>query len=703
MIVVKNKNRILLILTAVLLIGCVSSPKKPVGPRGTITVTNLAKTGEISNSGLFWSGKSLALNEEHVYKLKVLTRGDTGKLTVLLNGQKVGDVSTFPGLRQSFFTIPLPEGSLERGSDLDLEISGEAQIIVVILTDEGSVETGRPGADVASWIYNPNIIYPGPDGLKGRGAKVPFITIQAEDMEYVGEIIGPSREYRDIAAEAVNRSGVNLIYSGDYIEFLAPSKGNSILLRYALPDGNRGDGIMMPLNYYIDGKFQGEVYLTSGNVIVYGDFPWSNMQSDGKPRHWFDEVGILTNSFSEGALIRLERPEGEKAKFCIIDLVDVEDVLPPLKKPEGYFSILNYGAIPNDGLEDNEAIESCIKAVKKENANGVWIPAGVWNIGEELYTDVNYQGAGMWYTTIKATHVGFRGINRQFTVRDLKIDGSAYYRNDSESSAGFEGNANKDSVLENIWITHTKVGVWTDLGTDHLVFKNNRVRNTMADGINLFRGTKNSVVQNNHFRGTGDDSIALWSSSMANNDQPNDGNQILNNTVESPWLANGIAVYGGKDTLIEGNLVRDTIMNGSGIDLSSNFDPVPFSGFLILKNNTLIRCGSYNGDGGNRVADYEKQFRGALWIDLAGGDMSSELIVDGLDIYDATLNGITIEGPGALKDAKLKNVNVFGSSGFALRGVETAKGLISIENFYAERNLSGLLKNYGDIIIEGLE
>ena len=68
------------------------------------------------------------------------------------------------------------------------------------------------------------------------------------------------------------------------------------------------------------------------------------------------------------------------------------------------------------------------------------------------------------------------------------------------------------------------------------------------------------MVANNFVRNTGDDGLAMWSRDV----RPNASNMFDHNTVQTPALANGIAIYGGTDTTVSNNLVADPIREGSG-------------------------------------------------------------------------------------------------------------------------------------------
>lgn len=55
----------------------------------------------------------------------------------------------------------------------------------------------------------------------------------------------------------------------------------------------------------------------------------------------------------------------------------------------GWFNIVDYGAIPNDGLDDTPAIQAALNAAKTAGGGTVWIPFGVFTISGSLQTSIN--------------------------------------------------------------------------------------------------------------------------------------------------------------------------------------------------------------------------------------------------------------------------------------------------------------------------
>ncbi len=538
--------------------------------------------------------------------------------------------------------------------------------------------------DPALWVANPNkIVIP---EIKNRGAKLPFIQYEAENAATNGVILGPTRKFGEIANEASNKMAVNLDSTGDYVEFTLTEKTNSLVIRYSIPDTNDGKGLTCPLSLYVNGTYKQDIILTSEYSWVYGKYPWSNNPELKEPRYFFDEVSILLPEIPAGSKLKLQLDSKEKIGFCIIDLIDTEVVGGPLTMPENFLSITDFGGVPNDGRDDSNALDACMRAAI-EQKKGVWIPAGVFNFSsrERHIGNVILRGAGMWHTVLKVDENMFWGSGNNFELHDIAIYGNTKFRVDTISEDGFRGSAGKGSVIENIWFNHLKCGVWSEKNTDGLIIRNCRFRNLMADGINLCLGTKNSIVENCHFRGTGDDAIAMWAATYNGNQLPSENNTARFNTIQCPWLANGIAIYGGRNQTIEDNIVFDTVINGAGININTNYNPIPFSGFITAQRNTLIRCGSFTDK-------IKSPMKGAIFICTSGaGGIEAALTMRDVDIYDATYDGITFEGKNRVLNAKFENILIDGAGKWGIRTAGKSVGSASFTNVKIQNAVSGAL------------
>src|SRR5262249_23952398 len=159
--------------------------------------------------------------------------------------------------------------------------------------------------------------------------------------------------------------------------------------------------------------------------------------------------------------------------------------------------------VPDDGQDDGVAIQDAIDHLYGSDKKGIWIPKGTFLVNQVKQGQLGIslkglqvRGAGMWYSTFNGAKANFfcwgeGGCN----YSNFSILGETTYRDDDTPSNGFSGGVGKGSSLENIWVEHVKVGFWcgTDgdqYGTDGLIVKGSRIRNTFADGINFANGTR---------------------------------------------------------------------------------------------------------------------------------------------------------------------------------------------------------------------
>ncbi|WP_371612029.1 CARDB domain-containing protein [Streptomyces clavifer] len=535
----------------------------------------------------------------------------------------------------------------------------------------------------------------------GRGAAVPYTEYEAEQASYQGTLLKTDQKrtfgHTNFATESSGRESVRLNTSGQYVEVTSTVPSNSIVVRNSIPDAPGGGGTEATISLYIDGSFARKLTLSSKHSWLYGDTDspeglTNRPQADA--RRLFDESNaLLGRTYPAGTKFRLQRDAGDSASFYVIDLVDLEQVAPPAAQPGGCASITAYGAVPNDGIDDTDAIQRAVTADQNGDIGCVWIPPGQWRQEQKILTDdplnrgqfnqvgirdVTIRGAGMWHSQlytltqpqdaggINHPHEGNFGfdIDDNTRISDLAIFGSGTIRGgdgNAEGGVGLNGRFGEDTRITNVWMEHMNVGVWVGRDYDNIPalwgpgdgveFTGMRIRNTYADGINFANGTRNSTVFNSSFRNTGDDSLAVWSSKYVKNPSVDIGhdNHFRNNTIQLPWRANGIAVYGGYGNTIENNIISDT-MNYPGIMLATDHDPLPFSGQTLIANNALHRTGgAFWG---------EAQEFGAITLFAAGPDIPGVTIRD-TDIHDSTYDGIQFKsGGGSVPGAKISNVRI---------------------------------------------
>lgn len=489
---------------------------------------------------------------------------------------------------------------------------------------------------------------------RAPGAALPYTTYEAEAMDTTGEILAKATAYREtVQSEASGRRAVKLDGVGEYVEFTLTEPANALVLRYSMPDSSNGAGIDATLSMYVDGKAYTDLSLTSRYAWVYGEFPYNNTPGNGNGHRFFDETRLLLDdTLPVGTTIRLQKDASDTAGHYIIDFVECELAAAPLTQPEGSLSVADYGAVPNDGKDDRAAFESCISAAKSQGKE-VWIPAGTFDLTEErviTLDGVTIRGAGMWHTNLYGAGAAFKyqGTCRFF---DFSMTGVSTVRDDGGDLAGIEGTGSAASnvIIQNIWMEHMKVGVWSVYTTD-LVIQGCRIRNTYADGINLCSGTHNATVQNNSLRNTGDDAIAIWPWQADCT-----GNTIAHNTIQVPTLANGVAIYGGGNNTVDANHIADTINNGAGIAVGSEFDTSNgYTGAVTVQNNLLDRCGSMQTD--------ENYPIGAIWLWASYHPMTNSYTVYNNTMNDCVREGILIECNSQLTGLEIRRNYINGAT-----------------------------------------
>ena len=563
--------------------------------------------------------------------------------------------------------------------------------------------------------------------VAGRGAAVNFLEQEAENARTDGAAIGPDRTAYTLAAEASGRRAVKLA-PGQFVEFVLPQAANAITVRYAIPDAPTGGGITAPLDVTVNGKARKTMTLTSEFSWLYNQYPFSNDPTAGllhpdwwitecgcvpsattpapeittpfRPMHFYDEQRLhLGKTYRAGDKVRLTAPAGSNAAWTIIDLLDSEMVGRPHVNLVAS-NVLLFGADPTGRRDSAAAFDKAIAFARKAKLK-VYVPPGTYQVNRHIIVDdVTIEGAGNWYTVIKGkevalaepspdgsvhTGVGFYGKwaedggSRNVHLSGFTIEGDVRERIDTDQVNGV-GGALSDSTIDGLYIRHTKVGLWFDGPMTNLKITNNIVVDQMADALNFHTGVTGSVVRNNFIRNTGDDGLAMWSEKTANA-----GNTFDRNTIQTPTLANGIAIYGGTDNTVSGNLVADPLREGSAIHVGSRFGAEPFAGHLTIKNNTTVRAGTFELNW--------KIGLGAIWFYALDKTINADIRVTGDHYLDSTYNAIMLVSDWGVKDlysiegVQFKDVRVDGTGTSVVSG--RVKGGASFENVDA-RNVGAV-------------
>jgi hypothetical protein len=431
-----------------------------------------------------------------------------------------------------------------------------------------------------------------------RGATVPFVEYEAEagTLSGAGTIIGPDTLVGTLAANASGRRAVTLAATGDAVEWTTTAPASGLTVRYSLPDAPGGGGLTGNLALYVDGQKRQELALSSKNAWVYDPYPFNNDPGSGVASRLFSEARFVMGDVAAGAKLRLQR-DATDAPPITIDLIDLEPIPAPYAQPPGSVSIAAHGATADDESDDSAAFTTAIAAAK-QTSQVVWIPAGHYTLASRIELDhVTVRGAGPWHSLLngKSNRGGFYGTGDALQLLDFAFIGDQDHRDDSFDSA-IDGKFGKNSLIFNLFIQSSKVGIWL-IDTTGAYVVGSRIRDTYADGINLNTNVTRTTVEHVHVRSTGDDGMAIWSKGISDHDR------FKLDTVQVPYHASAIAVYGGDSHHVEDCNVADTKDMDAPLvlrDLSISESPcnaIYFTGSHAVKQVQLTNIAVQNAGG----------------------------------------------------------------------------------------------------------
>ncbi|MEU4440875.1 glycosyl hydrolase family 28-related protein [Micromonospora chalcea] len=527
--------------------------------------------------------------------------------------------------------------------------------------------------------------------VAGRGATVDYVEQEAEHGRTTGTVIGPDRSAYTLAGEASGRRAVRLL-PGQHVELTLPRPTNALTVRYSIPDAPGGGGITAPLRVSVGHAPARTMTLTSQYAWLYNQYPFTNdpgadllhpdwwitecscvpaattpapvISKPFRPHHFYDEQRLLLGrTHRAGEVVRLTAPRGTAAAWTVIDLVDAHLVAPPRVVPRAV-NALSFGADPTGRRESADALDRAVAYARRVD-RPLYLPPGTYQVNRHIVVDdVTIAGAGSWYTIVRGREVtldtpapdGSRHTGVGFYGRDaadggssdvhlsgFAIEGDVRERIDTDQVNAIGGALNH-STIDGLYLHHTKVGMWFDGPMTGLRVTNTVIADQIADGLNFHTGVTRSSVTNSVVRNSGDDALAMWSEGTANA-----SNTFAYNTVQSPVLANGIALYGGADLTVAHNLVADPVREGSAIQVGSRFGAEPFTGRLRITGNTTVRAGTYDLNWNIGL--------GAIWFYALDRSIDADILVSGDAYLDSTYNAIMLVSDWPVKDSvRIDNV-----------------------------------------------
>lgn len=470
------------------------------------------------------------------------------------------------------------------------------------------------------------------------GASLPFTSVEAESASTTGTRIGPDFTQGTLASEASGRRAVRLD-PGRRVEFTVPRAANAVTVAHSVPDGQSGT-----LDVYVNGQRLSRT-LPVTSKYSYVDTPWI---PGARTHHFYDNARMLLGrDVRAGDTVAFQATNVQ----VIVDVVDFEQVAPAASRPAGSVSVTERGADPTGQADSTQAFREAIAAAQ---GGTVWIPPGEYRVTSSLsgVQNVTLRGAGHWHSVVRTSRFIDQSASAgAVRIQDFAVIGEVTERVDSVPDNFVNGSLGPGSSVSGMWLQHLKVGLWLTGVNDGLVVENNRFYDMTADGLNLNGNARGVRVRNNFLRNQGDDALAMWSLNA-----PNVNSVVENNTISQPNLANGIAIYGGTDITVRGNLVADTNALGSGIAISNQkfLDPFhPLAGTITVDGNTLVRTGAMNPNWNHPM--------GALRVDAYDSPIDATVRITDTTITDSPWSAFEfVSGSG--RGHAVRNVTVDGAT-----------------------------------------
>lgn len=522
----------------------------------------------------------------------------------------------------------------------------------------------------------------------GRGAIMPYVRIEAESASVAtnGTKLTPNYIIGDYAGEASGRSAVLLDATGEYVEFTLPIAANAIVVRNAIPNSADGAGIDANLSVYAGGADKGNIVVSSKYSYVYaspttlGQLGYNNLP--GGTAYWlYEEANMMLDQvYAAGTKLRLQKDSGD-VQWVYVDFVEFENVAPAASNPDPARYVQ---------VSASKTIDQALTEFRADsNKLGIFIPAGTWNLDSKIYVygrATQIIGAGPWHTRIVAPQsssnndIGFNiaSTANGSTIKNLSAWGNYRYRVDGPGKF-IDGNGMQNVTVENIWVEHFICLYW-GVNSSNNTFKDLRIRNTFADGINMTNSSSNNIITNSEARGTGDDAFAAFSA-IDSGGSYNVGNQYTNLTAILVRRAAAFAIYGGSGNLFQNLYAADTLTY-PGITISSLSFGYNTLGFgdqdTVFDGITLERVGgdfwtSVGAD--DKINDYQN-FAG-IWF-FAGDRAFKNILVKNVDIINPVYFGVMFqtkypEQP-PMQNVRLQNVNIYNAPRYGVKLVVRAEG-----------------------------
>jgi len=642
----------------------------------SFTASSPLVVGQVQSSDLIattsWSpsnpsaGNTVTFTASLKNQGNIASAGGAHPITAVLKNASGATVQTFSGT----YT-----GSLAAGATANISlgtwtaVNGSYTVTTTVAADANEVAIKQTNNTSSASLYS------------GRGANMPFTILEAEASTNStnGTRLAPNFTPGDFAGEASGRSAVYLDATGQYVEFTLTSPANALVLRNAVADNTSGT-----VSVYANGVDKGNFAVTSKFSYVYatpttlGQLGYNN---SGSKAYWLyeDSQLMLDQVYPAGTKIKIQKDAGD-VPWIYVDMIETENVAPPASNPDPAKYVQ---------VSATKSIEQALTEFRQDaSKKGIFIPAGEWTINSKIFLygrATEIIGAGPWHTKLMApqsqtnTDVGFNisSAANGSIIKDLSAWGNYVYRQDGPGKF-IDGNGMQNVTVENVWAEHFICLYW-GVNSSYNTFRNNRIKNVFADGINMTNGSSYNIIDNNYSRGAGDDAFALFSAIDAGGSY-NVGNKYTNLTATNVRRAAAFAVYGGQNNLFQ-NLYGADTLTYPGFTVSSlsfGYNTLGFGDMdTTIDGVTLDRTG---GDFWTSVGADDKineyQNFGAIWF-FGGDRVFKNILVKNVDINNPVYFGLMFQSKSPenlpMQNIRLENITINNPGRYGIKLVAKAE------------------------------
>lgn len=254
-----------------------------------------------------------------------------------------------------------------------------------------------------------------------------------------------------------------------------------------------------------------------------------------------------------------------------------------------------FGASPNDNVDDTTAIIEAIAALKRAGGGtlifepGTYVHSDVLRIENITNFAIKGKNTRLVASNSERSAVIFKECsNFSFSGFQLLSPESDSRRQEFESTALSVLTSEKFTISNNLIYQAAAAGLMVSRESKYYQIHDNTIIKTRADAIHSTGASAYGAIFNNITMGNGDDGIAVVS--YINSKGNTHHIRIFNNNILGNYHGRGIAVVGGNNISIINNQIQDTSFAGILVASEHYYNTYGNNEVLISDNNIINAC-----------------------------------------------------------------------------------------------------------------